>query len=159
MKKLHLVIALLATVASPYAFAQSTGTGQVAANVPNSCEIVSIDSSTANFGMNVASTMTSGNIQVLCNLDTGYSLTADTVDQDGRFEIAQISGNGGAPMIVELKDGLTGSAWTPGYLVGGEGTGTFAYHPFQLEFNPGSGLLPAYGSYAGSFDVTLHPTL
>ena len=159
MKKLRLVFALLATFATPYAFADSTGTGQVAATVPDACEITSIDYSTANFGLGVTSMSTNGQIRVVCNVDTGYSLTADTVDQDGRFEIAQVSGNGGSPMTVELKDGVTGSAWTPGYLVGGQGTGMSAAHPFQLVFNPASGLIPAYGTYAGSFDITLHPTL
>lgn len=160
MKKLFLLLATLmaSTVASP-AFADNTATGDVYANVPSTCEILSIDPVTANFGLNVTQTSASGNIQIVCNKDAGYSLTAPTVDGSGNFNISAISGTAGATMQVQLRESTTGSAWTSSDIVGGTGTGQVQFYPFQLVFNPTGSAIPAYGSYVGSFDVTLTATL
>lgn len=160
MKKLFLLLAtLMATAIVSPAFADNTATGDVYANVPSSCEILSIDPVTANFGLNVTQTTAGGNIQILCNKDAGYRLTATTVDTSGNFTIAAISGTSGATMQVQLRETTTGDAWTSYDIVGGQGTGQVQFYPFQLVFNPSGSAIPAYGSYVGSFDVTLTATL
>lgn len=148
-----LVAALGLLLASP-AFADNTATGDVYANVPSTCEIYSIDPVTANFGVSVTQTSASGYINILCNLNAGYSLTAPTVDASGNFTITAISGTSGATMLVKLRESTTGNAWTSSDIVGGNGTGQFQQYPFTLDFNVAGGL-PSYGSYVGSFDVTL----
>lgn len=158
MKKLSLLAALIAATLATPAFADNTATGDVYANVPSTCEIYSIDPVTANFGVSVSQTSAGGFINILCNKDGGYSLTAPTVDASGNFTISAISGTSGATMLVKLRESTTGSAWTSSDIVGGTGTGQMQQYPFTLDFNVAGGI-PAYGSYVGSFDVTLTATL
>ena len=158
MKKLSLLAALIAATLATPAFADNTATGDVYANVPSTCEIYSIDPVTANFGVSVTQTSAGGFINILCNKDAGYSLTAPTVDGSGNFTINAISGTAGASMLVKLRESTTGGAWTSSDIVGGQGTGQMQQYPFTLDFNVAGGI-PAYGSYVGSFDVTLTATL
>jgi len=157
MKKLSLLaIGLTAALAAPAAFADSTGTGTVTANVPSTCEIQFVENVHGEFSTNVTSTSATGNIAVICNKDAGYSLSTPTTDANGRFILNAISGTGGATMEAELRETVTGQAWDSGDLVGGQGTGMTEFHSFQVIYNPSGAALPAYGAYTAdlTFDLT-----
>lgn len=156
MKKIYpLTLALLAALVTAPAFANSA-TGTVTANVPSTCEITSVDNVHGELSQHSSQIQTGGNIQVICNKDAGYSITTSTVDANGRFSIAAISGTSGATMEVELRETVTGGSWSNSDIMGGTGTGLTQFIPFQLVYNPTGGPLPAYGFYTGSltFDLT-----
>ncbi|WP_423171085.1 hypothetical protein [Stenotrophomonas maltophilia group sp. CASM26] len=156
MKKIYpLTLALLAALATVPAFANSA-TGTVTANVPSTCEIMSVDDVHADLSQHSAQLQTGGSIQVICNKDAGYSITTSTVDANGRFAITAVSGTSGATMEVELRETATGNTWSNSDIVGGTGTGLTQSIGFQLVYNPSGGPIPAYGFYTGplTFDLT-----
>ena len=155
MKKLYLLATLIAAVvAAPSALADPV-TGNVYANVPSFCQINSVEDVTADFGMGTRSMESTGLISVICNLNKGYSITNTTVDSAGRFVIPAVSGTSGASMQVELRQNVTGSAWTDASILGGTGTGLTQLIPFKLVFNPNGGPIPSYGQYVGTLTFDL----
>jgi len=159
MKKLFLLaMTMLAALAAPAAFADSSGTTTVTATVPSTCEIQFIDTVHGDFSTHVTSTTATGNIAVLCNKDAGYSLSTPTPDSAGRFMLTAISGTSGATLEAELRETVTGQSWGNTDLVGGVGTGQTVYHPFQVIFNPSGGALPPVGSYTASLTIDLTST-
>lgn len=156
MKKFYpLILALLAALVTAPAFANSA-TGTVTANVPSTCEITSVDNVHGELSQHSSQIQTGGSIQVVCNKDAGYSITTSTVDANGRFEIAAVSGTSGATMEVELREVVTGNSWSNTDIVGGTGTGLTQFIGFELVYNPSGGPIPAYGFYTGplTFDLT-----
>jgi hypothetical protein len=158
MKKLNILstalVGALAVLATPSAFAASSGTGNITAYVPSQCEITLVEDVHADFDIGVSEIGTSGNIHIMCNLGHGYSLTTPSTDDGGYLTLNVISGDTGS-MQVRVKDTLSDTYWSNDILVGGQGTGMTQFHPFELDFNPGGALLPTAGSYAGTLTFEL----
>jgi hypothetical protein len=158
MKKQNLLsiglVAALSVLATPAAFAASSGTGNITAYVPSQCEITLVEDVHADFGIGVTEIGTSGNIHVVCNQGHGYSLTTPSTDDAGYLTLNVVSGDTGS-MLVRVKEPLSDTFWSNDILVGSQGTGTVQYLPFELDFNPGGALLPTAGSYAGTLTFEL----
>lgn len=157
MKKLHLLAAaLVACLATPAAFAGEGQMGQVSATVPSLCAITYVDDVHADFGFNMVNASGQGQITVMCNKDSNYTLWSTQPNTEGRFIITNLDKM--IDMEVEMTDGDTGLLWTDTYTKSLVGEGNQQYFNFSLNFNPDAEYLPASGEFQGtvSFAVAVY---
>lgn len=154
MKSSISIISLGLALLSFNATAQSQATATLSASVETNCEILSADDSHADMGSSLMTT-TQGTVDILCNKDLPFSITAST-DSSGRIALPAVSGAPDTYLVVAVKD-PDGVPFFGGRSYQSTGTGFVQTLSPSYEFNPDGGRPPA-GSFEGTITYTLTST-